>query len=124
MRVGFRNVLTGFQGESRDHVVPNATLWTCQLARRQITTPDGIHAHARTPKERNFAKEPTAGARLPAPCLRSAPHSPTSPAVLAPKARLTYGRPVPWAGMKWSRTDGWHVNPVRPIVDERFIQGK
>lgn len=87
MRVGFRNVLTGFQGESRDHVVPNATLWTCQLARRQITTPDGIHAHARTPKERNFAKEPT-------------------------------------AGMKWSRTDGWHVNPVRPIVDERFIQGK
>ena len=36
MRVGFRNVLTGYAGEQKEHVIPNATLWTCQLARRQV----------------------------------------------------------------------------------------
>merc|ERR1711865_1122607 len=61
MRVGFRNVLTGYAGEQREHVVANATLWTCQLARRQLNTPHGIHANARTKQEHNFSTEPTSG---------------------------------------------------------------
>jgi len=90
MRVGFRNVLTGYAGEQREHVVPNATLWTCQLARRQLNTPHGIHDNARTKQEHNFSTEPT-------------------------------------SGMKWSggrNGAGWHVNPVRPVVDPAFLTQK
>jgi len=61
MRVGFRNVLTGYAGEQKEHVIPNATLWTCQLARRQVNTPQGLHDNARTKQEHNFSTEPTAG---------------------------------------------------------------
>lgn len=84
-RIGFRNVWTGVKGEDRDHVIPNATLWTCTLARRQVRTPEGIHNNARTVQERNFAKDPS-------------------------------------VGMRWSRTEGWGVSPIRPSVDERFVQ--
>lgn len=62
-RVGFRNVWTGVKGEDRDHVIPNATLFTCTLARRQVRTPEGIHTNARTVQERNFAKDPSVGMR-------------------------------------------------------------
>ena len=61
MRVGFRNVLTGYAGEQKEHAIPNATLWTCQLARRQVNTPQGLHDNARTKQEHNFSTEPTAG---------------------------------------------------------------
>ena len=54
-------VLTGYAGEQQDHVIPNATLWTCQLARRQVNTPQGLHDNARTKQEHNFSTEPTAG---------------------------------------------------------------
>ena len=51
-------MLTGYAGEQKEHVIPNATLWTCQLARRQVNTPQGLHDNARTKQEHNFSTEP------------------------------------------------------------------